>query len=72
MSTTTEPAFSPLVTGATTSQSPNVRSVMDCLDNQTYYIPEYQRDSSQWDIPKIAFHGIAHQQPDNTTAYRVS
>lgn len=52
MSTSTEPAFSPLVTGATTSQSPNVRSVMDCLDDQTYYVPEYQRDSSQWDIPK--------------------
>lgn len=52
MSTSTEPAFSPLVAGATTSQSPNVRSVMDCLDDQTYYVPEYQRDSSQWDIPK--------------------
>lgn len=52
MSTATEPVFSPLVTGATTSQSPNVRSVMDCLDDQTYYVPEYQRDSSQWDIPK--------------------
>lgn len=52
MSTGSEPAFTPLVTGATTSQSPNIRSVMDCLDDQTYYVPEYQRDSSQWDIPK--------------------
>ena len=52
MTTTIESSFAPLVTGATTSQSPNVRSVMDCLDDQTYYVPEYQRDSSQWDIPK--------------------
>lgn len=52
MSTVAEPSFAPLVTGATTSQSPNVRSVMDCLDDQTYYVPEYQRDSSQWDTPK--------------------
>jgi len=52
MSTANEPTYAPLVTGATTSQSPNVRSVMDCLDDQTYYVPEYQRDSSQWDVPK--------------------
>ncbi len=52
MSTASDPVFAPLVTGATTSQSPNVRSVMDCLDDQTYYVPEYQRDSSQWNIPK--------------------
>lgn len=44
--------FFPLVRGATTAQSPNVRSVMDCLEDATYYVPEYQRDSSQWDIPK--------------------
>jgi hypothetical protein len=52
MSTAAETTFSPLVKGATTSQSPNVRSVMDCLDDETYYVPEYQRDSSQWDTAK--------------------
>jgi hypothetical protein len=52
MSTTAEAVFSPRVRGATTAQSPNVRSVMDCLNDATYYVPEYQRDSSQWDIPK--------------------
>jgi hypothetical protein len=26
--------------------------MMDSLDHQKYYVPEYQRDSSQWDIPK--------------------
>jgi hypothetical protein len=25
---------------------------MDCLDDQTYYVPDYQRDSSQWDLAK--------------------
>lgn len=47
-----EPAFKPLVTGATTSQSLNVRSIMDAMSDQTYAVPDYQRDSSQWDIPK--------------------
>jgi hypothetical protein len=44
--------FVPLVKGATTSQSPNVRSVMDEMSDGTYVIPDYQRDSSQWDIAK--------------------
>ena len=25
---------------------------MDQLGDGTYYIPDYQRDSSQWDVPK--------------------
>lgn len=44
--------FFPLVKGDTTAQSPNVRSVMDDLDRGKYYIPDYQRDSSEWDNPK--------------------
>ena len=44
--------FFPLVKGETTANSPNVRSVMDQLEQGRYYIPEYQRDSSEWDIPK--------------------
>ena len=44
--------FSPRVKGATTSQSPNVESLMGQLDDGTLYVPDYQRDSSQWDLPK--------------------
>ena len=44
--------FLPLVKGETTATSPNVSSVMDQLEDGTYYIPDYQRDSSQWDVPK--------------------
>ncbi|MBI3723690.1 DUF262 domain-containing protein [bacterium] len=47
-----ETVFVPLVKSATTSQSPNVRSVMDEMDDGTYVIPDYQRDSSQWEIEK--------------------
>src|SRR5437879_352943 len=44
--------FFPLVKGETTANSPNVRSVMDQLEQGRYYVPEYQRDSSEWNIPK--------------------
>lgn len=47
-----ETTFAPLVSGDTKSQSLNVRSMMDSFDHQKYYVPDYQRDSSQWDIPK--------------------
>jgi hypothetical protein len=47
-----EDNFSPLVKGETTSNSPNVGSIMDQLDEGRYYIPKYQRDSSQWDNTK--------------------
>jgi hypothetical protein len=45
-------SFFPLVKGDTTTINPNVRSVMDELDRGRYYIPEYQRDSSEWDVDK--------------------
>jgi hypothetical protein len=48
----TETSFVPLVKAATTSQSPNVRSVMDEWDDGMIVIPDYQRDSSQWDLEK--------------------
>ncbi|HZV01815.1 MAG TPA: DUF262 domain-containing protein [Planctomycetota bacterium] len=48
----TDIAFVPLVKSATTSQSPNVRSIMDEMADGTYLIPDYQRDSSQWDREK--------------------
>ena len=44
--------FSPRVKGATTSQSPNVESLLGQLDDGTLYVPDYQRDSSQWDLAK--------------------
>ena len=44
--------FKPLVTSATTAQSLNVRSIMDAMDEGTYLIPDYQRDSAQWSAPK--------------------
>jgi hypothetical protein len=46
------PQFAPRVKGATTSQSPNVGTLMDQLDEGRYYVPDYQRDSSQWDLSK--------------------
>jgi hypothetical protein len=44
--------FMPLVKGATTSRSPDVSSLRNQLDRGTYYVPDYQRDSEQWDVPK--------------------
>ncbi len=44
--------FRPLISGNTTAQSPNVGTIMDEMDVDTYYIPDYQRDSEQWNISK--------------------
>lgn len=44
--------FIPRVRGATNTRSPNVKSLIGELDDGTYYVPDYQRDSSQWDVPK--------------------
>lgn len=44
--------FRPLVTSATTAQSLNIKSVMDSMNQGVYVIPDYQRDSSQWDTAK--------------------
>src|SRR5712664_3652048 len=45
-------AFVPLVKGETAATNPNVRGIMDEMDDEKYYIPDYQRDSSQWDNDK--------------------
>lgn len=45
-------AFQPRVKGATTSRSPNVESLMNQLADGTIFIPDYQRDSSEWDLAK--------------------
>lgn len=44
--------FKPLVTSATTTQSPDISTIMNGLRQGKYTIPDYQRDSEQWDIPK--------------------
>ena len=44
--------FHPRVKGATTAFSTNVASLLRELDDDTYYVPDYQRDSSQWDLSK--------------------
>lgn len=44
--------FFPRVKGATNTQSPNVESLMGQIDDGSYYVPDYQRDSSQWDLAK--------------------
>ncbi|MBK9373601.1 MAG: hypothetical protein IPN03_07665 [Holophagales bacterium] len=38
--------------GATTAFSTNVASLLGELDDDAYHVPDYQRDSSQWDLSK--------------------
>jgi hypothetical protein len=45
-------AFQPRVKGATTSRSPNITTLLDQLGDGTIFIPDYQRDSSEWDSAK--------------------
>ena len=52
MANGTETEFFPLVTSATTAQSLNIGSIMDELEDGKLTIPDYQRDSSQWDNAK--------------------
>jgi hypothetical protein len=47
-----EAPFVPLVRGITTTLSMNVQAFMDQFGDGTYYVPDYQRDSSQWNLPK--------------------
>jgi uncharacterized protein with ParB-like and HNH nuclease domain len=47
-----EMIFRPLVQSPTTTQSLNVGAVIQQLDQGILFVPDYQRDSSQWDIYK--------------------
>jgi hypothetical protein len=47
-----EMGFRPLVTSATTAKSLNVGSLLDDMEDGRVKIPNFQRDSAQWDIPK--------------------
>ncbi|WP_109119367.1 DUF262 domain-containing protein [Azospirillum sp. TSO22-1] len=42
----------PLVTQPTRSQSESVETVINRLNRDEYFIPDYQRDSDQWDLEK--------------------
>jgi hypothetical protein len=44
--------FEPLIKGDTTAKSPDVSSLMSQMRQDKYYIPDYQRDSSEWRVPK--------------------
>jgi len=44
--------FQPLVTGTTNTETLDIEGLLKMLDRKIYYIPDYQRDASQWDNPK--------------------
>ena len=44
--------FTPAVLGDTNAVAMNIQSFMDQYDGGVYYVPNYQRDSSQWDESK--------------------
>jgi hypothetical protein len=45
-------SFTPLVRGTTNTQSINIDSFTTQFEDRTYFVPDYQRDSSQWDTAK--------------------
>ena len=45
----TEPEIKPLIRESSTSESTNVKVVLEELEAGTIQIPDYQRDSDQWD-----------------------
>ena len=42
----------PLVKDSTRSQSESVQTIVSQMQNKEVYIPDYQRDSDQWDNRK--------------------
>ncbi|NEQ39847.1 MAG: DUF262 domain-containing protein [Okeania sp. SIO3I5] len=45
-------SFSPLVQDKTKAQNESIRTIVGKLDDKEVYIPDYQRDSEQWDSRK--------------------
>ncbi|NET44577.1 hypothetical protein [Okeania sp. SIO2B3] len=45
-------SFSPLVQYTTKAQNESIRTIVGKLDDGEVYIPDYQRDSEQWDYRK--------------------
>ncbi|MGH7097785.1 MAG: DUF262 domain-containing protein [Stellaceae bacterium] len=52
MPSNAEMTFKPLVVNPTLTQSVNVSAVIQQLSQGILFVPDYQRDSSQWDIYK--------------------
>lgn len=52
MSADRDQSFQPLVRAASTPAAFDVESLMRRMDDGTYKIPKYQRDSAEWDLPK--------------------
>ncbi|PSP28294.1 MAG: DUF262 domain-containing protein, partial [Cyanobacteria bacterium SW_4_48_29] len=42
----------PLVKDATRSQSESIQTLVSRLQNREIYVPDYQRDSDQWNLRK--------------------
>ena len=42
----------PIISAQTTAQNSDVETVLKRLENKEYRIPEYQRDSDEWDAEK--------------------
>ena len=45
-------SFSPLVQDTTKAQNESINTIVGKLDDKEVYIPDYQRDSEQWDYRK--------------------
>ena len=45
-------SFSPLVKDKTKAQNESIKTIVGKLDDKEVYIPDYQRDSEQWDYRK--------------------
>ena len=45
-------SFSPLVQDTTKAQNESIRTILGKLDDKEVDIPDYQRDSEQWDSRK--------------------
>ena len=49
-------SFSPLVQDKTKAQNESIKTIVGKLDDKEVYIPDYQRDSEQWDYRKQSHH----------------
>ena len=45
-------SFSPLVQDKTKAQNESIKTIVGKLDDNEVYIPDYHRDSEQWDYRK--------------------
>lgn len=45
-------SFDPLVQGQTSATGSRIDSIVKCMKRGQYYVPDFQRDESQWDLVK--------------------